>query len=265
MVNITTGLREWFLVAGVLFLAWLMLRSKKIFHKAMIARHLQGRHSLDPISIQILEKVFTVLVLAISSLFILQIFGLDIAPLLTFGGIGAAVLGLACRDVFANFFGGIMIYMTSPFSLQETIELPGKKILGTVEEIGWYFTTIRDLDKRSLYVPNSIFSTELLINHSRITHRWMNEKIRIRTGDGFKTQQILEAIRGLFREQKEIDHDQPLDIFLISIGPWGQEIEVKAYVFATQNEKFMEFKERMLLEIDKIIYQLNQKSTSEIR
>src|SRR5205085_682063 len=110
------------------------------------------KHALDPSSMAIFEKTFTIFVLFISSLLILQIFGLDVVPLLTVSGIGAAILGFASRDVFANFFGGMMIFMSSPFKIDDYIELPGKKIAGTVEEIGWYFTTIRDTHKRSLYI-----------------------------------------------------------------------------------------------------------------
>lgn len=244
---------HWIQVGGILFLTWIILHWKKAVRAKALARRIQGSLSLDPLSIEIAGKIFTVAIVFVSLLLILEILGLDVMPLLTFSGIGAAALAFASRDVIANFFGGLMIYLSRPFTVGDFVELPGKKIQGNVEEIGWYFTSIRDLHKRPLYIPNSVFSTEFLLNHSRMTHRWIEEKIRIRSVNGDKAEEIIEAIRQLLAKQAEIDHQKPIHVFLLSIGLYVLEIEVKAYTLATQYERFMEIKQTLLLEIYQII------------
>ena len=48
-------------------------------------------------------------------------FGLPASSLMGFGGIGGFTLGLAAKDLIANFIGGIMIAVMRPFS-------PGEKV-----------------------------------------------------------------------------------------------------------------------------------------
>jgi MscS family membrane protein len=244
----------WVEVGVVIILALIMLRVKKIFHRKMLDHRVHGKRTLNPFSMEILEKGFTASVLFISLLFILQIFNIDIVPLLAFSGIGAAILGFASKDCVSNFFGGLMVYATRPFQIGDYIELPEKKIGGNIEEIGWYLTSIRDSNKRVLYIPNSIFSTEFLLNHSRMTHRYINEKIWIRSVDGDRASSIIEAIRKIFQNHSQIDPDQPIHIFLLSLSPYGIEVEIKAYTLTTEYEEFMKIKQEIFLEIYKVAF-----------
>jgi len=240
MEHIFSDWKAWVEVGIILVLAGILLRLKKFFKKATFGRGF--------------EKFFTLIVLFITLLLILQILGINIIPILTLSGIGAAIVGFASKDVIANFFSGLMIYVTKPFVVDDYIEVPEKKIAGNVEEIGWYLTSIRDAHKRPLYVPNSIFSTELLINHSRITHRRIDEKIRIRAVNAGKAKEIIAEIRSFFERQTEIDAQQPIDIYLLNFNAISLEIEVKAYTRITEYEKFMEFRQKILLEVYQIAF-----------
>jgi small-conductance mechanosensitive channel len=75
-------------------------------------------------------KLATVAVGVLSGLIILQIFGVNIAPLLAFGSIGAASIGFAGKDVMANFCSGIMLHITRPFIIGDQIYLPEKNLEG---------------------------------------------------------------------------------------------------------------------------------------
>lgn len=240
--------------AGVILcLSWFLLRWKKAFHQALAARKIKGRPFLDPISLEMVGKLFTISIFFVSFLTILGLFGVDIAPLIAFGGIGAAALGFASRDVISNFFGGLMIYVTRPFTVHDQIELPEKKMQGTVEEIGWYLTSIRDAKKQPIYIPNALFSTQVLINLSRITHRRIDEIVRIRYADIGKSEAIIEEIKRLFAKHPQIDPHQVTDVHLVTLGDYALEIEIKAYTLATRYEQFMEIKQALLLEVHQII------------
>ena len=240
--------------AGVIScLSWFLLRLKKVFHNAVAARRVKGKPSFDTVSLELIAKIFSIAVVFVSLLILLQIFGLDILPLVTFGGIGAAALGFASRDVIANFFGGLMLYITRPFTINDLIELPEKKVIGYIEEIGWYYTRVRDEQKKPIYIPNSVFSTEMLINQSRITHRLVEETVRIRYADIVKAGPIVEEIRTLLERHPEIDAHQPIYVYLHNFGPYSLELEIKAYTLATRYEEFMEIKQRILVQIHNIV------------
>jgi MscS family membrane protein len=236
-------------VAIVFIVAGFFVRIKKLFYKSAVSQKIQGKLSVDLESLEIFGKGYTFGILFISLLALLRIFGMSIVPFLTFGGIGAAALGFASKDVVSNFFGGLMVYVTRPFAVRDVIELPEKKIMGQIEEIGWYRTSVRDSQKRAIYIPNSVFSTEILMNHSRITHRRIEESMGIRYADASKIQSLLEEIRKAFKTHPKVDLNLPVDVFLSSLAPHAFEIEMKGYVLSTQYEEFMEVKEQILLQI----------------
>ena len=247
-------------LAVVILAAVFLLRWKQFFFKTAISQKIQGKFSLDPVSLEILGKGYTFVVLFASLLALLQICGLNIVPLITFGGIGAAALGFASRDVVSNFFGGLMVYATRPFTLNDLIELPEKKITGHIEEIGWYRTSVRDLQKKAIYIPNSIFSKEVLLNHSRMTHRRIEESIGIRYDDASKLPSLLGKIRNEFKIHPKVEQNLPVYVFLNSLAPCAFEIELKGYVKTTAYEEFMEVKEQILFEI----YRAVQEEGAEI-
>lgn len=233
--------------------AWFFLRWKKIFQHSLTERQSRGKLDLDSHSIQIMGKVFSFIVIFISLLIILQIFGLDVMPLIAFGGIGAAAAGFASKEVIANFFSGLMIHLTRPFTVNELIELPGKKILGYIEEIGWYYTSIRDLKKQPVFIPNSMFSTEIMINQSRITHRRIEELISLRYEDAAKVPLLVEQIRNLLNAHPVIDRSQPLYVNMTSFGIASIDIEIKAYTLAMNLEEFLQIKQEIMLKIYELV------------
>lgn len=239
----------WLKLAGIVCITWAALRVKQVFRKN------RAKLPLDAQSMEIVGKVYTAAIFFIGLLLSLQILGLDILPLVTFSGIGAAAVAFASRDVIANFFGGLMIYATRPFSIGDLIEFPGKKIKGYVEEIGWYFSSVRDSEKRPIYIPNSIFSSDLLLNHSRITQRLIQEIIRIRSKEADRIEPIIHEIRKLLERNGKLDHTESGGVFLVSVSPWGFEIELKAYTRTKDYDEYMAIKEQILLEVQKIVYQ----------
>ena len=240
----------------VICLAWFLLRWKKVIHQAVAAqpnRKTTSQFTVDPFTLEVVGKVFTILVIFMTLMVVMQLFGLDIFPLLTFGGIGAATLGFAGKDAIANFFGGLMIYLTRPFMINDLIELPGRKVVGFVEEIGWYLTSLRDHEKKPVYIPNSAFATETLINQSRITHRRIDEIIDIRSTDLTKLPKIIEKIHSLFERHTSIDHHQAINIYLKALASGSVQIEVKVYILHTRYDDFMEVRQEILMQICRII------------
>lgn len=235
----------WRDAAIILCVAWLLLRW---VHQLEGLAHRKKHHGAG-----ILSKVATVVVLFVAVLLVLQSFGFDIAPLLTFGGIGAAVVGIASKDVVANFFGGMMIYMTRPFTVGDLIEIPEKEMTGYIDEIGWYYTSIFDLQKKPVYLPNSLFSTEVLVNHSRITHRAIEEKIQLRMVDVARVEAIVADIRKYLAGHPAIDAQAHLLVGLSTFAAYSADLEIKAYSVITRLEEFVVFKQRVLLEIYAIV------------
>ncbi|PID82398.1 MAG: hypothetical protein CSB16_01480 [Clostridiales bacterium] len=72
-------------------------------------------------------------------------------------------IGFALQGSLSNLAGGIIIVVFKPFELGDFIELDSEK-KGVVEEIGILATSIITLDNRVVVVPNSVITSNSLIN-----------------------------------------------------------------------------------------------------
>ncbi|MDW2277200.1 mechanosensitive ion channel family protein, partial [Vibrio sp. 1074] len=173
----------------------------------------------DETTVQAIAKVGRLFIITIGVLTIMQAFGLSLSGLLTFGGVGGLIVGLAAKDLLSNFFGGLMIYFDRPFKVGDLIRSPDRQIEGTVERIGWRMTSIRTFDKRPLYVPNSVFSNIVVENPSRMLNRRIYEVVGLRYDDADKVPEIITAIREMLKNHKDIDTRQTLIVNFDTFGP----------------------------------------------
>lgn len=243
--------------AVVACLAWLFFRWKNEFQRSVL---LTKTKKVDAGIVQVVGRLSTISILILAGLVILQIFDVNIAPLLAFGSIGAASIGFAGKDVIANFCSGIMLNITRPFIVGDQILLPEKNLEGFIEEIGWFRTSIRDKEKRAVYLPNNFFSTQLVINISRMTHRHLKQKIRI----PFKNIDAIENLTGRIKEilnlHHRIDSSLPIHAHLYLFGDSFAEIEIEAYCIEISQDGFYKIEQEILL----LIYRELEKSGVEL-
>lgn len=242
-------------LATIALAVWFLFRWKQYLYHSFEKSLCEATGPFDSFSLQIAGKVFNIVIIFIALLITLQILGLDIVPFITFGGVGIAAIGFAAKDIIANYVSGFLLYATRPFSIGDQIEIPEKNILGHIEEIGWCLTSIRDLQKRPVFIPNTLFSSALLINYSRMTHRCIQETIQIRFSDAAKIPQIQKKIRSLLQNHPNIDQNLPIYVYLQAFGIYSLELEIRAYVIPTRYEEFMTIKQEILLEIQNQISQ----------
>ena len=227
-------------------LAWAFFRWKKEFERALTHQPVK---KIDGATIRVMSRLVSIIVGVLTGLITLQIFGVDTAPLLAFGSIGAASVGFAGKDVMANFCSGIMLQISRPFVEGDQIFLPEKKLEGHIEEIGWFRTTLRDKDKYVVYLPNNWFSTNFVVNISRLTHRHFKQTIKVPLNVAHQVPEAMEKIRKTISQIPEIDRSLPIHVFLKSLGDYACEIDVEVYSTITNLEQFNRFHQMLLLRI----------------
>ncbi len=75
------------------------------------------------------------------------------ADVLTALGLGSIAIGFAFKDIFENFFAGILILLREPFKLGDHVEC--QEIEGAVERISVRDTHVRQTDGQLVVVPNA--------------------------------------------------------------------------------------------------------------
>jgi len=194
-------------VGVIVIIAWFLVRFISRAESIIYEKKIDNDPAFDRTTADAIAKLLRVSVVITSALVILQTLGYSISGVLAFGGIGGIAVGFAARDMLANFFGGLTIYLDRPFSVGDWVRSPDQDIEGTVEKIGWRVTTIRTFDKRPLYVPNATFTSISVQNPSRMTNRRIKEVIGIRYDDAAKMRVIVEDVKKMLDEHPDIDHD----------------------------------------------------------
>ena len=142
----------------VIILSWGLTVFITGVQQASIQLAVEKGTGADATTMRAIGKLLRTAVMITTVLVIMQTLGFSISGVLAFGGIGGIAIGFAAKDLLANFFGALTIYLDRPFSEGDWIRSPDREIEGIVESIGWRLTVIRSFDKRPIYVPNSVFA-----------------------------------------------------------------------------------------------------------
>jgi MscS family membrane protein len=204
---------------------------------------------LDATTVRAIGKLLRISVIITGVLVTLQTLGYSVSGVLAFGGIGGLAVGFAAKDLLANFFGGLMIYLDRPFAVGDWIRSPDKEVEGTVEDIGWRLTRIRTFDKRPLYIPNAIFAQIAVENPSRMSNRRIYETIGIRYDDASKMAPIVADVKSLLENHPEIDTGQTLIVNFNAYSASSLDFFVYTFTKTTNWVKFHEIKQEILLSI----------------
>lgn len=239
-------------VTFVLVFAWFMVSFIRKGEE-MVQDPNHASKPMDATTASALGKLMRLSVLITSALVVLQSLGFSVSGVLAFGGIGGIAVGFAAKDLLANFFGGLMIYLDQPFRVGDWVRSPDQDIEGTVENIGWRLTRIRTFDKRPIYVPNATFANITVENPSRMFNRRLYENIGVRYSDAGKVAAIVADVEAMLKEHEAIDQDQLLMVHLNKFAASSIEFFIYTFTKTVVWKEFHEIKQDILLKIIDIV------------
>lgn len=234
-------------------IGWFLFRFVEEAESRFLARHHREGAGADPTTIEAVGKLLRMSVVITFGLIIMQGIGVNISGLLAFGGIGGLAVGFASKDMLANFFGGLTIYLDRPFAVGDWIRSPDKDIEGTVEQIGWRRTVVRNFQLRPLYVPNALFTSIVVENPSRMKNRRIFETIGLRYNDIAKMPPILAEVRHLVEKHPGIDQDQTLMVYFDTFAESSLNFFIYGFTRTRDWSEFHRVKEDLLLQVAEIV------------
>jgi MscS family membrane protein len=240
-------------VALIVCVSWFLLRFiGKVGRGVEAARAARGEE-IDHTTIDALVKLSRLVAVVVALLVAAQTLGFQITGLLALGGVGGLAVGLAAKDLLANFFGGLTIYLDRPFSVGEWIRSPDKSIEGTVEYISWRHTRVRAFNKNPIYVPNAVFTTIVVENPSRMTHRRIKETVGVRYDDFAVVAPIVADIKSMLKAHPDIDTTQTLIVNFNQYGASALDIMIYTFTKTTVWIEYHQVKQDVLLKIGEIV------------
>jgi MscS family membrane protein len=205
-------------VGVIACMAWFLTRFIRRAENNIAASKEAKGETYDRTTLDAVGKLLRLSVIITAALVALQTLGYSVSGVLAFGGIGGLAVGLAARDMLANFFGGLMVYLDRPFAVGDWVRSPDRDIEGTVERIGWRLTEIRTFDSRPLYIPNATFTSIAVQNPSRMQNRRIYETIGIRYDDASRMESIVNEVKKMIENHPEIDTSKTLMVNFNAFG-----------------------------------------------
>lgn len=240
-------------VLVIVAVMWFLLRAVNQIQANLLVRARSVGRELDPTAADAIGKLTKASIVITAILTMMQALGFSIAGLLAFGGMGGIAVGFAAQSLVANLLGGLTIFASRPFKVGEYIIIPGTELMGGVEHIGWRATRLIGFDCKPFYVPNALFNTEPVINHTRMTARRIMEDIHIRYADAHVVRDIVADGKALLSTHPGIKHDFFAFNFS-SCGSYSLKLFLYAFTVSTDYNEYLDVQEDVLLKIADIIH-----------
>lgn len=220
-----------FIVIAIIFLIITNIVSHIV---SFIIRKSLKRTPMRRALVELLQKLASVLVWAIGILTIAAILFPSVTPgnILTALGLTSIAIGFAFKDIFENFFAGILILLREPFRLGDFIEC--QSIDGRIELITIRDTHIRRSSGDRIVMPNAfLFNNPVHI----ITDR---ELRRVQTTCGVSyncdVDKAREIITNTVNDCETVTSDQDIDVFVKELGDNSVNFQITWWTYSRPRE-----------------------------
>ena len=203
-------------------------------------------------------KGLKIIVIILAIVAILELWGIKVGPVIAGLGLFGVAVALGAQDLFKNLISGIMILTERRFMIGDIIHISGEAV-GTVEQIGFRSTLIRQFDTNLVVIPNFKFAEQSVTNYSRREFR------RIRWIIGLEYRTTIEQLKNIRNQIKKfIDTDESFandgssyfQIGYVRIDNFSDssiDMLVQCFANTTDWEKFIEIKENLAMKIKEIV------------
>ena len=180
--------------------------------------------SLTPFLLSLTVTVMRILLIVT----VMQIIGIQMTVFAALiGAIGVAA-GLALSGTLQNFTSGILILILKPFAVGDNIIAQGQE--GTVKAIKIFYTTVTTYDNRTVVIPNSKLSNEVIINISKSGSRRLDMELKFNNAIDFSV--VRENINNVLDHAQNALKIPERRIGISSIEPDGYKVMVNVWLEA---------------------------------
>jgi small conductance mechanosensitive channel len=219
---LTVGPRLIIAVIVVIVGMWLIRVLKRWMNNHMIAR------DFDPSLRPFLSNLTIIAMQVLLVLAFMQIMGIQMTIFTAVIGAFGVAAGLALSGTLQNFTSGILILLLKPFRVGEIIIAQGQE--GLVTSIQIFFTMVTTFDNKTVIIPNSKLSNEVIINLSREGKRRLDIELKFSFGIPFE--QVKDIIKNSVAKSQGILVEPAHRIGVSTVESDGYKLMVNVWVKA---------------------------------
>jgi small-conductance mechanosensitive channel len=170
-------------------------------------------------------------------------FHLDINKFLAGSAIITVVLGLALQEPLGNFFSGMVMQTSSPFTIGDWVTCAG--VEGQVVDMTWRAVTLLTLEDNYVLVPNSMMAREKIVNYHTPTVATART-IGIGLEYSSPPDQVREVLLEAMRETPGVLASPPPMVYLSAFGDSSIEYHLRFWINKPREHMNIESRVRIL-------------------
>ncbi len=153
-----------FLMLVVVAVGYIFIRVFDVFIEGWAKNFaLKKQEIVDEALLSIFHRFSRILIIILMFFYILNLWGIDIGPLLASLGIAGLAVALALQTTLGNIFGGISMLIDKSVKVGDRIKLESGEA-GIVMDVGLRSTRIRTWNNDIIIIPNGVLSNSKLEN-----------------------------------------------------------------------------------------------------
>jgi small conductance mechanosensitive channel len=220
---------NWLLRYGPRALIALLLLFLGFWLIGNIKRWLQSsldRKNIDPSLRPFLLSVSVIFLQGLLVLAAMQVVGVQMTIFAAFVGAFGVATGLALSGTLQNFTSGVLILILKPFRVGDNIIAQGQE--GIVASIEIFYTIVTTFDNRTVILPNSKLSNEVIVNLSREGIRRLDVELKFAFPVAFE--QVKSILENTIHSNLDLLKEPQFRIGVSSVEPDGYKVMVNTWV-----------------------------------
>lgn len=211
-------------------LLWVVGRALIGFAISLMRRALMKR-PIEPTVINYLASTVSVLLNITLVVAILGYFGVQTTTFAALIASAGLAVGLAWSGLLSNFAAGAFLMILHPFKVGDLIQAGG--VLGTVEDIGLFVTTINTLDNIRTFVGNGKIFSDNIQNFSANPYRRVDLVAQL--NHSVDPNQAINLLKAGLSKIPNVVEAPPPDVEILQFTPMGPVLAVRPY---TNNQHY---------------------------
>lgn len=245
--NLSTGVSGLLLKVVVPAGVALLLIVVAYFMARMVARWTAGFvcRRVDQTLGKFVGKLTFYAIMSLVGLSVLQTADVDVTGFVALIAAAGFAIGLAFQGTLSNFASGILLLVFRPFRVGDLINAAG--VIGKVNEIDLFTTTLDTPDNRRLIIPNSSISGATIENITFHKHRRVDVPVGVAYAASLdETRRVLTACAESIGDKLVRGEGRGYQILLMNLGTSSVEWMVRVWAETTN---YFPVKEALTTEI----------------
>lgn len=229
---------------------WVLMLLNSWSERHLVARNLSVSGSASVL--RLIRRLFDVLWVFVGLLIIFHHFAINVTAVLAGLGVGGIAVALAAQKTLENVIAGVSLVADRAVRVGDFVTLGD--IQGKVEEVGLRSTRIRTLDRTLASLPNGQVANMKLETLSARDKFWFHPLVRLRhETTPAQLRSIMAGIGNLLSGHHGVDPFS-LRVRFVGFGAFSLDLDIFAYVLASDTNDFLEIQEELLLDIMAIVH-----------